>query len=276
MNTISACILARDEEKNIKNCLQSLGSHMDEIIVLDTGSADNTINIARQFTTNVFRIQWKNDFSKAYNALISHARTDWILKIDADECLVGGQNLKKYLSDAGHNGYSFKFLFMHGDGGISFTEKDKLRLFRNFMGYQFFGIIDEGLVDADGNEPRPIGMIDDAYFIHDDYLTSPKRELRLQRNKKMVPLDRKQNPQRIEPAYFEGRLYFIQALDEIRKGCCVSQKAAKYLNEALRCLNHYLELKEKRRFVSDAERMRDICKALIYFPGPSIKELITP
>ena len=82
---ISACMIARNEEKNIGKCLCSIMNFADEIIVVDTGSTDATISVAESMGAWVFERPWKKDFARARNYALSKCTGDWILWIDADE-----------------------------------------------------------------------------------------------------------------------------------------------------------------------------------------------
>ncbi|MDE7430662.1 MAG: glycosyltransferase [Lachnospiraceae bacterium] len=85
MKPFSVCMIAKNEEKNIERCLKSI-QHFDcEIIVVDTGSADRTKEIAHQYGAKVYDFEWINDFSAARNFSISKASYDWILVLDCDE-----------------------------------------------------------------------------------------------------------------------------------------------------------------------------------------------
>ncbi|MGR5863056.1 glycosyltransferase [Bacillus pacificus] len=64
---ISACIIVKNEEEMLRNCLESIRSGVDEIIIVDTGSTDSTKKIAREFTKKVYDYEWENDFSAARN-----------------------------------------------------------------------------------------------------------------------------------------------------------------------------------------------------------------
>jgi glycosyltransferase involved in cell wall biosynthesis len=84
---ISLCMIAKDEENNLVRCLRSVKPLVDEIIVVDTGSADRTKDIATALGARVFEFSWEDDFSAARNFSISQARGDWILVLDADEVI---------------------------------------------------------------------------------------------------------------------------------------------------------------------------------------------
>ncbi len=81
-------MITRDESHNLPDCLASVKDIVDQIVVVDTGSTDNTIDIARSFKAEVFHFDWIDDFSKARNYSIQQARGDWILWLDADERLL--------------------------------------------------------------------------------------------------------------------------------------------------------------------------------------------
>ncbi|MGG3887081.1 glycosyltransferase [Brevibacillus panacihumi] len=82
---ISACVITKNEENNLSTCLDSLKSVVSEIIVVDTGSTDRTVEIAKNFGAKVFLFEWKNDFAAARNYAIEQAKSDWIIFLDADE-----------------------------------------------------------------------------------------------------------------------------------------------------------------------------------------------
>lgn len=85
MKPFSICMIAKDEEKNIKRCLDSVKNFDCEIIIIDTGSSDRTKEIAYEYTSKVYDFQWINDFSAARNFSISKASYDWVLVLDCDE-----------------------------------------------------------------------------------------------------------------------------------------------------------------------------------------------
>ncbi len=78
-------MIVRDEELNIKRALESVKDIADEIIVVDTGSVDKTVEIARQYTDKIYFHQWEGDFSKARNYSLKYATCKWVMILDADE-----------------------------------------------------------------------------------------------------------------------------------------------------------------------------------------------
>lgn len=82
---VSVCIIAKNEEKYIEECLKHLMPYGFEIIVTDTGSTDRTKEIAAKYADKVLDFEWINDFSAARNFCASHASNNWILALDCDE-----------------------------------------------------------------------------------------------------------------------------------------------------------------------------------------------
>ncbi|MBE5884356.1 MAG: glycosyltransferase [Lachnospiraceae bacterium] len=89
MTPISICVIAKNEEKHMDNFLSAIKKHMrnypHEVVIVDTGSTDRTVDIARKYTSKVFHFEWINDFSAARNYSIECASFNWILVLDCDE-----------------------------------------------------------------------------------------------------------------------------------------------------------------------------------------------
>ena len=88
MAKLSACMIVKDEEENLPRCLESIRLYCDEIIVVDTGSTDRTVEIAESFNAKVYHHRWQNDFSLHRNQAFDYATGEWYFVIDADEELV--------------------------------------------------------------------------------------------------------------------------------------------------------------------------------------------
>ncbi len=88
--SLSACMIVKDEEEFLPQCLDSIKDVVDELIIVDTGSTDRTVEIAESYGARVYHHPWKGSFSEARNHSIKYATCDWILQIDADEKLEAG------------------------------------------------------------------------------------------------------------------------------------------------------------------------------------------
>jgi tetratricopeptide (TPR) repeat protein len=82
---LSVCLIVKDEEKFLGQCLASVRGLADQIVVIDTGSTDRTVAIAKEHGAEVHAFAWRDDFSAARNAALEHATGDWVLILDADE-----------------------------------------------------------------------------------------------------------------------------------------------------------------------------------------------
>lgn len=83
--TLSLCMIVKNEEENLGKCLSLARPHVDEIVIVDTGSTDRTLEIARQYADVLDEIEWPGSFSVARNHSLSLAKSDYILILDGDE-----------------------------------------------------------------------------------------------------------------------------------------------------------------------------------------------
>lgn len=90
MSTLSLCMIVKNEAQRLAACLESARPFVDDIVVVDTGSTDETVAIAQHFNAHIHTHPWTNDFADARNVSLSHATTDWVLVLDADERLAEG------------------------------------------------------------------------------------------------------------------------------------------------------------------------------------------
>lgn len=142
MTRLSATLIVRDESRVIEGCLQSLVGWCDEIVLVDTGSQDDTVEKARRFSVKLHHFDWCDDFSAARNFALDHASGEWILYIDADERFEVPEPklLDSVLSDSGKVAWRLRF---HRQ--ISWTPHSEARLFRNDPRIRFEGVIHESM-----------------------------------------------------------------------------------------------------------------------------------
>jgi glycosyltransferase involved in cell wall biosynthesis len=140
---LSVCIIARNEAEFLPECLESVVSVADEIILVDTGSEDATIELARRYGCRVFAVPWEEDFSAARNFALSQAQGEWILSLDADERLCNAELLHDTLLQASPDvgGFLLEHLSTDAEGNRHRTWL--LRLFRNHPHIRFRGRIHE-------------------------------------------------------------------------------------------------------------------------------------
>ena len=95
MVTISLCMIVKNEEDVLGRCLECVRGIVDEIIIVDTGSIDNTKKIALEYTDKIYDFNWIDDFSAARNNAFSKATKDYILWLDADDMILE-EDIKKF------------------------------------------------------------------------------------------------------------------------------------------------------------------------------------
>lgn len=148
---LSVCMVVRDEEQDLPRCLESVRGLADEIVIVDTGSQDQTVTIAKRFGAIVHESPWHNDFAAARNRSLELASGDWILVLDADEELLpdGRQLLPQLLDDAGTEGYFLTIQNLLGTEIDPQYQCDPVfRLFRRRPGYRFVGAVHEQILSV--------------------------------------------------------------------------------------------------------------------------------
>jgi glycosyltransferase involved in cell wall biosynthesis len=181
---LSVCLITKNEEKNIANCLKSVKDVADEIIVVDTGSTDKTVEIAKEYGADVHFFKWIDDFSAARNESIKYATGDYILIIDADEILEKPNMLLAALKKARSVNvlimtcYQVNTMDKYGDGVAS--QLAVVRLFANHHGIYFEGKVHEQLKHP---TQKVYLFTTDIKLLHSGYDLSPEDKLKkCQRN----------------------------------------------------------------------------------------------
>lgn len=147
MISISLCMIVRDEEDVLGRCLESIKNFVDEIIIIDTGSVDQTKELALSYTDKVYDFTWQDDFSVARNFGLKKAKKDYLMWMDADDVLPQKEaenflELKRNLpadTDVVMMPYATAF---DAEGKSTFTYYRE-RIVRNFKGYFFRGRVHE-------------------------------------------------------------------------------------------------------------------------------------
>ncbi len=138
MAGIAAALIVRDEARHLPACLGALQDIVDEVVVVDTGSQDSSVEICRSFGATVLQQPWRDDFSQARNTGLDAAGTEWILYIDADERIDLQGDLRQALEDPGI--VAARVGFRAASGLTPYLE---YRLFRNRADLRFRGAIHE-------------------------------------------------------------------------------------------------------------------------------------
>jgi glycosyltransferase involved in cell wall biosynthesis len=158
---LGASLIVRNEAAHLAACLESIRAVVDDIVVVDTGSTDESVAIAANHGARVFSFPWIDDFAAARNASLDCCTTDWILYIDADERLapVSRGEVEALLSGARE--VAFRLLLRPLAGSTPYRE---YRLWRNDPRIRFRSAIHEKVVPAihavSAMDRRPIGTCD--------------------------------------------------------------------------------------------------------------------
>jgi Flp pilus assembly protein TadD len=144
---LSVCLIVKNEEQFLEKCLQSVRELAHQIVVVDTGSTDRTVEIAKKFNAEVHTFAWSDDFSAARNEALKHATGDWILSLDADEELSPEhrQTLQQEMLATEVMGYRLPIIDEGREAeGCSYVP----RLFRNAPGLFFLGRVHEQIFSS--------------------------------------------------------------------------------------------------------------------------------
>ncbi|MBO5207978.1 MAG: glycosyltransferase [Lachnospiraceae bacterium] len=145
MLPISVCIIAKNEEQHIEECLRKIKLYHYEIVLVDTGSTDKTVELAAKYTNNIYHFDWINDFSAAKNFAVSKATNDWILSIDCDEYLenIDETVLQKQMSQSPQSAGRILIRNRLTENGQVSYEQVRVTRFFNRKYFHFEGAIHE-------------------------------------------------------------------------------------------------------------------------------------
>lgn len=199
---LSACLIVRDNARTIRACLESIRPWVDEIIVVDTGSKDETAAIARELGARVFHFPWPDSFSLARNESLRYAQGDWIFWMDSDDTIPAdcGRRLRELAlgeHDPNVLGYVMQVHCPGAEGGgeHDVTVVDHLKLFRNRPDLRFEFRIHEQLIPAirrAGGEVRRT----DIYVVHSGADHTPEgRERKFHRDMRLLQMDLAERPE---------------------------------------------------------------------------------
>ncbi len=196
--TISLCMIVKNEERVLGDCLASIKPWVDELIVVDTGSDDGTVAIAKAHGAKIHRFPWCDDFSAARNESLKHATQEWLLWMDADDVIPEhcGKRLREVALRADDQtlGLMMQVHCPPAPGEEGLTVVDHVKLVRNRPELRFEGRIHEQILEA---IHRASGQVErtDLYVVHAGYDHSPEGQRRKrERDLKLLELDLRERP----------------------------------------------------------------------------------
>lgn len=228
MAVLSICMMVKDEEKNLPRCLESLKNLREEIetelIIVDTGSTDETVQIAKKYTDSVFFHSWMNDFGSMRNVTISYALGEWILIIDADEVLNEDQGIIEFINNRQESlKYNAAIIrsrdYTKLSDERSYFEYNSPRLFKNDGKFRY-----DGKVHNQAIYSEPGIVLKNACLFHYGY-NREDRELinkKIDRTASLLKKELEKNPDDIYYRYQLASTYSMGnktalALNEIEK-----------------------------------------------------------
>lgn len=151
---LSLCMIVKNEERFLRNCLESAKDVVDEIVIVDTGSTDGTLDIAREYGAKIVEHAWNDDFSEARNVSLDHATGNWALWLDADEEIApeSKQKFREALRSAPPHIGGYLVMFRNWlssperKEGSEMAIHHAVRLFRRVPGVRFTGRIHEQIL----------------------------------------------------------------------------------------------------------------------------------
>ncbi len=195
MKTLSLCMIVKDGEKYIEQCIESVFSIVSEVIVVDTGSTDSTLKRIERFNPKIFHYKWNDNFADARNHSLEKAISDYILVLDADEVVYEEDlpKLKALLATTNADGISIQFHnFTVENSEESFNTHIGLRMFKKGC-FHYDGAIHEQLVLNKKTE-KPIMEISEIRVKHYGYLKSNSGVKKHNRNLPILLSLLEQNP----------------------------------------------------------------------------------
>ncbi len=180
---ISICIIVKNEQENLQVCLERLAPTGFEIVIADTGSSDNTKEIARKYTDYVYDFEWEDDFSKARNFIMGKASNDFIMMVDSDEFLtdINIEELKYLIlkNPEAVGRIHRNNIFFREDNG--FQAKEQVNRIFSKQHYRYYGRIHEQIERMDRKEYETYSV--PVFFDHSGYDGSlEKRSEKSERN----------------------------------------------------------------------------------------------
>lgn len=186
---ISACYIAKNEAKKLTKSIKSLKNQVNEIVVVDTGSTDNTMTVARKLGAKVYSFPWQDDFSKARNFALSKVKGDWLVLLDADEYFTAktAGNIRKIIRQAQQvDALLIQMVNYDVDKAEIQDYFYQLRIVRNQQGLHYEGKIHEELKLSDGKSMKFLRIPPEMLEIyHTGYASSVSRQ-KLERNLKLL------------------------------------------------------------------------------------------
>lgn len=229
--TLGLAMIVRDEEENLRGCLAKVKPIVDEMVVVDTGSRDNTVAVAEQMGAKVVRYGWRDDFADARNVSLANLSADWVLVLDADERLVESSYpaIQRAILNPVVDAFLIDIINATGDVLISGAlAHSSVRLFRRRPDFQYEGYLHEQIAPCIVRAGGRVRPLPGATILHYGYLGAVVAT-RDKANRNMYII-RRQVAQEPHNSF----AYFNLGMEYVRRG--ERQRAIKAFQRAFRLL----------------------------------------
>jgi GT2 family glycosyltransferase/2-polyprenyl-3-methyl-5-hydroxy-6-metoxy-1,4-benzoquinol methylase len=254
---LSLCMIVRDNERTIRPCLESIRPWVDEMVIVDTGSTDETPRIVERFGGRLFHFPWSDDFSAARNESLRHARGDWLFWMDSDdtipeECARRLRTLVERQTDPSVLGHVVQVHCPGGrdDGVYEVTAVDHVKLFRNRPDLRFEGRIHEQILPAIRRAGGEVAWTD-LFVVHSGSDHSPEAQRRKrERDLRILHLELKERPEHPFTLFNLGMTYvdasrYEEAVEFLRRSIAQSGPGESHVRKAYALLV-YAQMQLKR------------------------------
>ena len=213
---ITAGYIVKNEEKNLPRSIESLKAAVDEIVVVDTGSTDKTIEVAKNYGAKVVETVWQDDFSTPRNLAIENSTGDWIIMIDADEFFIKPKKVRAAVESISNTDAIFMLrIDIDEDNGNKELNRDYyLRAFRNVNYLRYRGLIHENVENINGGDLKYVIAGEELTLHHTGY-SETKAEHKLRRNLAIINSEIQQIG--IQPRHHIALVDCYFALDDYEK-----------------------------------------------------------
>ena len=252
---LSIVLMVKNEEQFLEKTLKALDELRNkidsELIILDTGSTDSTVEIAKKFTDKVYFDKWNNDFANMRNKSISYAKGEWLLILDADEELLDDTKIINFFESGLYKEYNCASVVLrniHSEDLKEYTDANNLRMFKR-KGFRY-----EGAIHEQPKYKTPI-YNNIAAFNHYGYLYADEdfKQKKLKRNETILLKELKKNPNQpyinfqlgknyLSLGNKEEALYYMEkSMEEHKKEKCIPEYLYSNLVNVYRELNKFDE-----------------------------------
>lgn len=252
---ISLCLIVKNEADNIKQCLENLIHVVQQIIIVDTGSTDNTVELAQSYGAEIYNYEWNDDFSAAKNFALDYANGDWIIFLDADEYFSNETvaNIPKLIQLYGSSCDGFLTQMANIDvdrNNMILDEFFTTRIFRNDKNMRYVGRIHEQINNLSGRknawykiEPNKIKLYHTGYSTH-------VIQQKCARNLKLLQEEFNENQENIDLYRYFADVYYglgkyDQAIEFAQKDIDTGRKEMSYASRSYRVLLNSLRIQKK-------------------------------